>query len=233
MLILGIDTGTAACCAAVYDTERQIFIARSEINNRLTHSMTLMPMINDMLSQSGCKPEEIGLIAVCTGPGSFTGIRIGVASAKGLAVGWNIPCVGITSCEAAAYALPIRRGIICSVLDAKINRLYCALFKADGDKVKRLTDEQCLTPEEVLELLGGYETEELIITGDGARILAEALKDTKKATVLPVWAAQQTACGVCLAAGYHTPEPPERILPVYVQLPQAQRELNARLKGKE
>ncbi|MCH5325234.1 MAG: tRNA (adenosine(37)-N6)-threonylcarbamoyltransferase complex dimerization subunit type 1 TsaB [Eubacterium sp.] len=232
-MILGIDTSTAACCAAVYDTGRRQFVARYEINNKLTHSVTLMPMIENMLASCGCTLQDIDLVAACAGPGSFTGIRIGVSAAKGLAAGLDILCAAVTSCEAAAYSLPVRRGVICAAIDAKINRVYCALFRADGDRLERLTDEQCITAEQAAKLLSEYKNEDITVTGDGAQIIADALGELSGAvTVIPQWAAQQSACGVCLAAQYAEAVTPEKIMPVYIQLPQAQRELEEKLKGK-
>lgn len=225
MLILGLDTDSSVCSAAVYDTARGEFAARYEINNGLTHSVTSAPLIEDMLRLGGIKLSDIDLFAVSVGPGSFTGIRIGVSTIKGLAYGLKKPCAAVTSCLAAAYSVQVKRGMICAALDAKIGRLYCALFKADGDKLIRLSDEACLTVDEIEDMLKDYPDEELTFTGDGAMILAERLG---AAYTLPKWAAAQSACGVCLAAQYIEPVTPEKIMPCYVQLPQAQRELEAR-----
>ncbi len=234
MLILGIDTGTAACAAAVYDTEREKFTARYEINNRLTHSVTLAPMVENMLFACGCTLSDIGLVAVSVGPGSFTGIRIGVSYAKGLCFGKNIPCAGVTACEAAAYAAGESCGTVLAAIDAKVGGLYCALFRADGEKLERLTEERCVSLQEAVALIEKYSDERTVVTGDGAAVLAKAADLGKNVTVKPIGAVQSSACGVCLAALHTAAQPAEKIMPLYIQLPQAQRELEQRLKtGKE
>ena len=103
MLILAVDTSAAPCCAAVYDTEKQLVAAETVINNKLTHSVTLMPVIRDLLKNADIKPDDIDLFAVSVGPGSFTGLRIGISAVKGMAYAAKKPCAAVTTSEGMAY----------------------------------------------------------------------------------------------------------------------------------
>ena len=138
MKILGIDSSAKSASAAI--TENGKIISSVYTNTGLTHSQTLMPMVDEVLKASGSELNEIGLIAVNNGPGSFTGIRIGVAAAKGMSDASGIPCVGISTLESMAYNfVGIKDSIICAAMDARCNQVYTALFQITDDGVQRLT----------------------------------------------------------------------------------------------
>ena len=116
MLILGIDTAAAPCCAAVYDTERGQILGSTVINNKLTHSVTLMPVVRDLVRNAEFSMEDIGLFAVANGPGSFTGLRIGISAVKGLAFALSKPCAAVSTLEAMAYnGCKVQSGLCCTV----------------------------------------------------------------------------------------------------------------------
>ena len=140
MLILAVDTSAAPCCAAVYDTEKQLVAAETVINNKLTHSVTLMPVIRDLLKNADIKPDDIDLFAVSVGPGSFTGLRIGISAVKGMAYAAKKPCAAVTTSEGMAYNFIGEDAVICTAIDARCNQVYNALFKASGENVTRLCD---------------------------------------------------------------------------------------------
>ena len=143
MLILGIDTAAAPCCAAVYDTEKGQILGSTVINNKLTHSVTLMPVVRDLVRNAELSMEDIGLFAVANGPGSFTGLRIGISAVKGLAFALSKPCAAVSTLEAMAYNVTAYDCVVCAAMDARCNQVYVALFRVNGGKVERLTEEEC------------------------------------------------------------------------------------------
>ena len=190
MLILGIDTAAAPCCAAVYDTEKQQILGSTVINNKLTHSVTLMPVVRDLVRNAELSMEDIGLFAVANGPGSFTGLRIGISAVKGLAFALSKPCAAVSTLEAMAYNVTAYDCVVCAAMDARCNQVYVALFRIEDGKVERLTEEECLKTDEAARMLSDY--------------------------------------GVCLAAVNAPQLTPEQLMPMYLKLPQAQRELMAK-----
>ena len=228
MLILGIDTAAAPCCAAVYDTDKQQTLGSFVINNKLTHSVTLMPVVSDLLRHSGITTEDIDLFAVANGPGSFTGLRIGISAVKGMAFAVSKPCAAVSTLEAMAYNVAMCDGVVCASIDARCNQVYTATFLNDNGTVTRLTDEECLKADELAARLS-EEDGDIILVGDGAQLVKKAADeqgiDTKLA---PDPLRFQTGYGVCLAAMNAERIAPEQLMPMYLKLPQAQRELMAK-----
>ena len=228
MLILGIDTAAAPCCAAVYDTEKQQTLGSFVINNKLTHSVTLMPVVSDLLRNSGIATEDIDLFAVANGPGSFTGLRIGISAVKGMAFAASKPCAAVSTLEAMAYNVAICDGVVCASIDARCNQVYTATFLNDNGTVTRLTDEECLKADELAARLSEYDGD-IILVGDGAQLVKKAADEQGIDTRLaPDPLRYQTGYGVCLAAMNAEQISPEQLMPMYLKLPQAQRELMAK-----
>ena len=228
MLILGIDTAAAPCCAAVYDTDKQQTLGSFVINNKLTHSVTLMPVVSDLLRNSGITTEDIDLFAVANGPGSFTGLRIGISAVKGMAFAVSKPCAAVSTLEAMAYNVAICDGVVCASIDARCNQVYTATFLNDNGTVTRLTDEECLKADELAARLSEYDGD-IILVGDGAQLVKKAADEQGVDTRLaPDPLRFQTGYGVCLAAMNAERIAPEQLMPMYLKLPQAQRELMAK-----
>ena len=228
MLILGIDTAAAPCCAAVYDTDKQQTLGSFVINNKLTHSVTLMPVVSDLLRNSGITTEDIDLFAVANGPGSFTGLRIGISAVKGMAFAASKPCAAVSTLEAMAYNVAICDGVVCASIDARCNQVYTATFLNDNGTVTRLTDEECLKADELAARLSEYDGD-IILVGDGAQLVKKAADEQGIDTRLaPDPIRFQTGYGVCLAAMNAERIAPEQLMPMYLKLPQAQRELMAK-----
>lgn len=228
MLILGIDTAAAPCCAAVYDTDKQQTLGSFVINNKLTHSVTLMPVVSDLLRNSGIATEDIDLFAVANGPGSFTGLRIGISAVKGMAFAASKPCAAVSTLEAMAYNVAICDGVVCASIDARCNQVYTATFLNDNGTVTRLTDEECLKADELAARLSEYDGD-IILVGDGAQLVKKAADEQGVNTRLaPDPLRFQTGYGVCLAAMNAERIAPEQLMPMYLKLPQAQRELMAK-----
>lgn len=233
MKILGIDSSAKSASAAV--TENGKVISSFYINTGLTHSQTLMPMIDSALKCADITLDDIGLIAVNKGPGSFTGIRIGVAAAKGLADVKNIPTLGVSTLESMAYNLLGNDCVVCSVMDARCNQVYTAFFDITAGVVKRLTDDSAISIDELGKNLKNYKKTKIFV-GDGAEICYNKLMDCGEAMMIaPENIRFQNAVGVCHAAEQYNSEsyrPAMDLIPEYLRLPQAERELKAKkLKG--
>ena len=219
MKILAVDT--SAVCASVAVTENGKILSESSINTGLTHSRTLMPMIDSVLKNGEIDLGCIDTFACSVGPGSFTGIRIGVAAIKGLCDALSKKCVPVSTLEALAYNLIGRQCTAVSVMDARCNQVYCGIFSVDGDTVTRLTDDMAIKIDDLAPMLKDYEN--VIFVGDGAKICHNALGYTKA----PVNCEYQRGSSVCFAAVNHIGEAldSKELLPVYLRLPQAEREL--------
>lgn len=224
MRILAVDT--SAVCAAVAITEKEKILSECQTNTGLTHSRTLMPMIDSALKNAEIPLDSIDLFACSAGPGSFTGIRIGVAAIKGLCDGTKKKCMPVSTLEALAYNLLGRSCTAVCVMDARCNQVYCGIFKIDGDTVTRLAEDEAIKIEELKERLPQYEN--VIFVGDGAKICHKALGYS----IAPPSELYQKGSSVALCALRNFTEEKAvdaaELLPVYLRLPQAERELKAR-----
>ena len=180
MKILSLDSSATVATVALCDDEH--LLAEYTLNNGNTHSETLLPMVESALRLYGISVGEIDLFAASTGPGSFTGVRIGAATLKGLAFGSGKPCVGVSTLEAIAENLTVRQGLICPVMNARRSQVYTALFRSDGERLERLMPDSALSIEELDSILAGY-GEPVSFCGDGYGVTLPALKLT---TALPV-----------------------------------------------
>ncbi len=224
MRILAVDT--SAVCASVAVTEDGKILSESSINTGLTHSRTLMPMIDSVLKNGEISLDSIDLFACSVGPGSFTGIRIGVAAIKGLCDALCKKCVPVSTLEALAYNLVGRSCTAVSVMDARCNQVYCGIFDINGETVTRLTEDMAIKVEDLGEMLKNYDN--IIFVGDGAKLCHKALGYVKA----PASCEYQKGSSVCFTAAMYTHKavPSKELLPVYLRLPQAERELKAKQK---
>ena len=175
MKILSIDSSALTASVALCEDER--VLAQYTLNNGNTHSETLLPMIESVLGFFGINAKDIDLFAVSAGPGSFTGVRIGASTLKGLAFAWNKPCCEVSTLEALAYNLRIRKGLICPVMNARRSQVYTALFRSDGEKLERLMPDSALAISELDEILCAY-GEEICLCGDGYDITVRGMEKT-------------------------------------------------------
>ncbi len=173
MIALAIDTTAKTATAAL--TENEKLIALTVLNTPNTHSVTLLPMINGLLSGASLTVKDIDLLVCSAGPGSFTGVRIGTSAIKGLAYADNKMCIGVSSLEALAMNIK-EDGIVCPVMDARRNQLYNALFKSENGTLTRLTEDRVLSSDELRAELAD-EHGRIFITGDGSHIAAKALAE--------------------------------------------------------
>ena len=226
MLILALESSAKAASAALYEAESLLGLSLMQCG--LTHSETLLPMAEELLRRVGKSMPEVGLVAVARGPGSFTGVRIGVAAAKGLCWGGDKPCCGVSTLEAMAWQGAHLEGrLLCCVMDARRSQVYNGLFRAQGGIPVRLREDRALSLDELLPELD----EPPVLLGDGALLTAgEMDRRGMGYTLAPEPIRIQSAWGVAMAAA-HMPESawgePD---PVYLRLSQAERERLEKLK---
>ena len=230
MLLLAFETSAKAASVALFDGQK--LLGEAYQNTGLTHSQTLMVMAEDTVKTCGYTPQDITHVAVAAGPGSFTGVRIGVAAAKGFAWGAELPCYGVSTLEAMALGLGAYNGIICCVMDARRAQVYNALFEAKNKQITRLTEDRAIALEELKEELQKFE-KPIFLVGDGSILTYNTLKDAVSNLVLPPESRMhQRAVGVGLVA-LRKIEAGEAgdgaaLTPNYLRLSQAERERNER-----
>ena len=175
MKILALDTSATVATVAV--TDNLTPLAEYTVNNKNTHSETLLPMIESALAALSMKISDIDLFALSAGPGSFTGVRIGAATIKGLAFGSKKPCAEVSTLEALANNLLFHKGLICPVMNARRSQVYTALFRSDGKALTRLMPDSALAISELDEILAKY-AEPVSLVGDGYEITEAGLTAT-------------------------------------------------------
>ena len=230
MKILALETSAKSASAAV--VENGTVLASAYQCSGLTHSRTLMPMVEDMLRNSELKAQDMDAIAVAAGPGSFTGLRIGVSAVKGLAWALEKPCCAVSTLEGMAENLRhLDDTLVICAMDARRNQVYNALFLAEGGELRRVSEDRAIG---LAELLAEMETMDLpakrVVLGDGAELCHRFLTENGfDCSLAPAMLIRQSAVGVALAAerkGEFIPA--EALAPVYLRLSQAERERLAR-----
>ena len=231
-MILAFETSAKAASVALLGTDA--LLGESYQNTGLTHSQTLMSMAEDLLSACGKTAADVTAVAVAAGPGSFTGVRIGVAAAKGFAWGKEVPCYGVSTLEAMALQLGVWQGYVVPTMDARRSQTYTALFHAEKGNLTRLAEDQAISFEELRNLLKNRE-EPIFLIGDGAVLCYNTLRETVPGLVLPPeHRRHQRAAGVALAAKQMMdrgePGDGAALTPNYLRLSQAERERLERLE---
>lgn len=237
MKILSLECSATPASVAIIEDGK--LLASSFVNTRLTHSQTLMPMVENTLKSAKLNISDIDGLAISNGPGSFTGVRIGISAVKGLAAPKNLPCVAVSTLRAMAENYCDTDCIVCAVMDARCNQVYNALFDISQGKITRLCEDRALLCDELakeIENLSQTTTKNIIVVGDGADIFypyVEMLENTKKSAPQNRF---QNAVGVGLCsmedfANNKTISALE-LLPFYLRLPQAERELKAKEEKK-
>ncbi len=198
MKIIALESSAITASVAIAEDEK--LLGQSFQNSGLTHSATLMPMAADLLKNTGLTLDEIDVVAVAAGPGSFTGVRIGVAAAKGLAWPGDKPCAPCSTLESMAWQCAHMGGEICAAMDARRNQVYCARFLADNGELKRLTEDRAIGLDELgAEIRASGKPQ--ILVGDGAALVQKSLEGEGMSCVLmPPHLLYQTAWGVVRCA---------------------------------
>lgn len=228
MKTLGIDTSAKTCSAALY--ENSACLSSRFLGEGLTHSQTLLPLIKDILNESGLSLDELDLISITAGPGSFTGLRIGISTVKGLAFSDDIPCVGVSTLAACAENCTEFEGaLVCPLMDARRGEFYNALFRIVNSRPARLTEDRAISGDILADEIRGEK--DLIILGDGGEKFTSMFPEFQPflsamdiryqsgdgAAKLGV---REYSEGKICSAG--------KLAPVYLRLPQAEREWQAK-----
>lgn len=225
-MLLSVDSSAVTAGVALSDGDK---ILKNEfINAGLTHSETLLPMIkNVMQSHRFC---ELDAVAVTVGPGSFTGVRIGVATVKGLAFANDIPCVAVSTLEAVAYNFVDENCIVCAVMDARRMQFYNAVFKIENGVVSRLCNDRAVSLEELKKELLQYDN--VIVAGDGAKLCYDNI-GLDNVTLADEDKRYQNGIGVSRCAIDKPRISASALMPVYLRLSQAERELKLKKENKK
>lgn len=230
MLILALESSAKAASAAVARDARLLDLEYR--NDGLTHSVTLLPMAQTALERCGLTLRDLDAVAVSRGPGSFTGVRIGVSAAKGLCWGAEKPAIGVSTLEAMAWnAVDAKaEGVVCCAMDARRSQVYNALFRIEEGRPVRLTEDRAIGLDALADELISSE-KPIFVLGDGATLCYNYLLERSIPAVLaPEELRMQTAWGVCRAAEGYEPRSAAELLPRYLRLSQAERERLERLK---
>lgn len=234
MIILAVESSSRAAGAAVTNDGRLVCEVYSE--SGVTHSKALLPMVDFVLSHSDTPVDRVDVFAVTTGPGSFTGVRIGVAMVKGLAQVAGKPCAGVSSLEALAYNFSPQNCIVCCAMDARCGQVYAALFHCENGAVKRLTPDMALMAEELWSHIKHTNSSiPVVFAGDGAQICYDLFADRlTNISLAPGNLRLQRASGTALLASTLKSccfINAAQLKPIYLRVPQAERELKNRNEG--
>lgn len=227
MKIFAFDTTAKASSVSLVSDDR--VLAEFSVNLNFTHSQTIMPMCENLLSCCQIPLTEIDAFAVSTGPGSFTGLRIGLSAVKGMAFSLGKSCVSVSTLDALAENFANFPGIVCAVMDARCRQVYNAIYQGDGSSLNKLTEDRALMLDELLEELKQCK-QSIILVGDGADLCYNSFKDSlpeillaeknnrfQRASSVGLLAVRKAEQGELLSAS--------EIIPQYLRLPQAEREL--------
>ena len=233
MLILAFETSAKAASAALLEDGR--LLGESYQNTGLTHSQTLLVMAENLLAQCGKTVAQVTAVAVAAGPGSFTGVRIGVAAAKGFAWGRELPCYGVSTLEAMALSLGAWQGYVCPCMDARRSQVYNALFSVSQGTLERLREDRAIALTELAEELKALDGP-IFLVGDGSTLAYRTLSGEIPNLVLPPeHRMHQRADGVALLAAQKIaagePGDANALTPNYLRLSQAERERMEKLKA--
>ena len=230
MKILAFETSAKAASVALMENGK--LLGEAYQNTGLTHSQTLMVMAEDLLKTCNLTAKDVEAVAVAAGPGSFTGVRIGVAAAKGFAWGGELPCYGVSTLEAMARNLGVWEGYVVPAMDARRSQVYTAIFHAEKGVLSRVEEDMAISLAELGEKIKNY-AEPVFLVGDGAVLCYNTLLEEVPGLVLPPeHRMHQRAAGVALVAQEKLdagePGNGAELTPNYLRLSQAERERAAR-----
>lgn len=224
MRILAIESSAKAASVAITDGGN--LVAEIFLNSGLKHSVTIMPSVERLLESTGLSVRDMDRLAISAGPGSFTGLRIGMAAIKGLSWSCGVPCCAVSTLEAAAMGVAHIGGTVCAVMDARAGQVYNALFRAEGGKLFRLCEDRAIAVCDLLRELS--DKKDVIFVGDGAELCYNEENGVHR--LAPRHLRCQRAAYVALLAENAEVQTAEALRPEYIRLPQAERERLEKLK---
>ncbi|MDE6035321.1 MAG: tRNA (adenosine(37)-N6)-threonylcarbamoyltransferase complex dimerization subunit type 1 TsaB [Ruminococcus sp.] len=223
MLILGIDTSGKTASSALFDTETETFLAESTLYTQKTHSQVIMLMIKSMLSDVGKTFGDIDRIAVANGPGSYTGLRIGVAGVKAMSFALDCKCTGVSTLKGLAYNNVAFQGTICAVMKARGELVYTCSYKSDGYSLESICEESIISRDELAEFLA-FNGKDVLLCGDGAGNFFSDYQ-SPRLFIAPPQNRLQNACGICIASLSETAVSPDKLEVSYLQKVKAEKDL--------
>lgn len=234
MKILAIDSSAGAGSVAI--VKDKTLLGEAFVNVGLTHSQTLMPMVADLLKNTDISLDEIDAFAVSVGPGSFTGLRIGLASIKGMAFANDAPCIAVSTLRSMAYNFLFEDVTVCAAMDARCNQLYSATFDVCTEKITRLTPDRAISMDELCEEISKLE-KKVVLVGDESvlcynKVMSDPAFKGKEIFLAPEGKRFQRASSIAFAAcddylkdGKNALIRTEDLVPKYLKLSQAERNL--------
>lgn len=236
MKILGLDSSGIVASVAV--VEDDTMIAEYSVNYKKTHSQTLLPMLDEVVKMTELDLNTIDAIAVAGGPGSFTGLRIGSATAKGLGLALEKPLISVPTVEALAFNLYDVQGLICPIMDARRNQVYTGIYRFEEHKLQVVEDQMAVPVGELLEKLNGY-GQQVTFLGDGVPVFREIILEKAEfsCSFAPAYVNRQRAAAVAaLGLVYYQEgryETAREHMPDYLRVSQAERERAEREKARQ
>lgn len=223
LTLLGIDTSGKTASVAVC-TEEAV-LAQTTVYTSLTHSQVILPICKDVLKNAGLELSDIDGIAAAAGPGSYTGLRIGISAVKAMCFALNKPCVGVSTLEALAHNVSLHRGVICAVMAARLDLVYCAVFRSDGKNVERVTEDGIMPIDELKAQLDAMDGD-IAVVGDAAEKLTG-----ERFVAAPPHLKLQLASSLCAAAFGREMYAPDKLDAAYLQITKAEKDLQSGSQG--
>lgn len=215
MTILGIDTCDKTAAAAIM-TDGKVTAETAFVTGR-THSQVILPLAKRCLQDVGLSLSDMDVFAAVSGPGSYTGLRIGIAAVQGICYALDKPCVGVSALECLAYGVSAFEGTVCAVMHARQRLMYNAFFSVSGRQVHRLSADCITDADELVRAMGAYD--DVMVTGD------VSLLDLGGIRCAPELLRRRSAASLCAAAMQHEPVTADRLLPDYLQITKAEKDL--------
>jgi len=232
--LLGIDTTSNVATVAIFEDDK--CIGEMMLNHPKTHSQKMMPLIDALMNALELEIKDLDGIAISAGPGSFTGVRIGMATAKALAHASGLPLYSISALEAMAYNVPAYNGLVCPIMDARRDQVYTAVFELTGQKVERTLEDASLSISELITELK-KSSHSVLFLGDGIVRFKETIVNElgDRALFAPDHLRMQKASSVCYAISQKIDETKQtgysEVVPNYLRKSQAEREYDEKRKG--
>lgn len=224
MLILGIDTsGKMASVSLMQD---DVLLAENSVYTTLTHSQIIMPMCKKLLESVGKTLQDVNRIVVSCGPGSYTGLRIGISGVKAMCFALDIGCNGISTLESLAYNVFGFDGVICSIMKARLDLVYCGLFQSDMKSITRYSDDCILEKSMLFEKLSNID-KNIILVGDGAEDFYSSYEFKSNVALASVKDRLQSASSLCEIARNLEPQTPQDVQALYLQPTKAEKDLKS------
>lgn len=224
LILLGIDTSGKTASVAVCDEEN--VLAQTSVLTRLTHSQVIMPLCNDVIRNAGITLQDVDAMVVSNGPGSYTGLRIGVSAVKAMSYAMKKKCLGVSTLESLAYNMRGFHGVICPVMKARLDLMYTAFFTSHQNDIARILDDSILPAKDIVDRLRSYHGD-IMLVGDGAREIFshEEIFGLDNVMLAPPHLRLQLASSLCYASFDKKFGSAENLNAEYLQVTKAEKDL--------